>query len=89
MEIVCLVGVCGTMARISMVYPPVHVAQVPVSSFMIMHEELLSDCERTVSCQERCTYKRPLLLVYDFLLLQPIPIYSDVFNIVIAPYFVL
>ena len=71
-----------------MVSPPVHVAQVPVSSIMIMHEGLLGDCVRTpFLLKEHYISKRPLLLIYDFLLLQPISMQLDMFNIVIAPYF--
>ena len=78
---------CGTMARISMVSPPVHVAQVPISSIMIMHEGLLRDCVRKLCLlKEHYISKRPLLLIYDF---QPISMHLDMFNIVIVPYLVL
>lgn len=78
------------MARVLTVYPPVHLAKVPVSSIITMHDGLLRDCERILCLLQSITRtKYLLLLIYNFLLLQPIPIYSEVFNIVIEPCFVL
>lgn len=51
---------CGTMARISMVYPPLQVVQVPVSSIMIMHDGLLRDGGRTLCLPKSIKYTKDL-----------------------------